>query len=74
MKNLMSNFSGFAMSRVEMKKVTGGCCVFYRDTKSGGYSGSTCGHSVGNSQYWFNNHSKTASGNHYISGYCCASC
>ena len=25
MNNLMSNFSGLAMSRMEMKKVTGGC-------------------------------------------------
>lgn len=25
MNNLMSNFSGLALSRMEMKKVTGGC-------------------------------------------------
>jgi hypothetical protein len=74
MKSLMSNFSELALSRAEMKKVVGGCCIYYRDTKTGGYSGSSCGHSVGNSQYWYNNSSKTASGNHYVSGYCCASC
>jgi len=28
MKNLISNFSGFAMSRMEMKKVKGGQCYY----------------------------------------------
>ncbi len=36
MNNLMSNFSGLALSRMEMKKVKGGMCTIKYNTKDGG--------------------------------------
>jgi hypothetical protein len=76
MKNLMSNFSGLAMSRMEMKKVTGGCCIYYREKSTGAYSGRNCGFSVSHSQYYYQNKSEVTHNKHtyVISGYCCASC
>ena len=59
MNNLMSNFSGLALSRMEMKKVTGGCSV---ETASGG---SVSGYSAADAAA----HAKNT-GLHY----CCASC
>jgi hypothetical protein len=60
MQNLMSNFSELALSRMEMKKVTGGECRV--ETASGGSVG-------GYSQADAIAHSAN-SGYHY----CCASC
>lgn len=79
MKNLsLTNLNSAVevLSRDQMKKIVGGsgCCVFYRDTSTKSYTGKTCGHSVSYSQYWYNNKSKTSSGDNYVSGYCCTSC
>ena len=60
MNNLMSNFSGLALSRMEMKKVTGGCMII---------SGSTG--KVGGPYKDANSASKAAgAGGHY----CCTGC
>lgn len=55
----MSNFSGLALTRMEMKKVTGGCSV---STTSGG---SVSGYSKADAKA----HAANTGGN-----YCCASC
>lgn len=41
MQNLMSNFSGLALSRVEMRNIKGGMCTIKYDTVNGGCGSTT---------------------------------
>jgi hypothetical protein len=63
MNNLMSNFSGLEMSRMEMKKVKGGQC-YYKNSGSGG-GNSTCANA---------SDCAGAVSDGWGSNYCCSSC
>ena len=71
MKNLMSNFSGLALSRNEMKSVTGGCGVHLY--KNGSLVGTWLGYSKAEAVKLGRSKDGLAGGS-IIAKWCCASC